>query len=100
MSRGLTTTPPQSPQGQPGTDQKSPPHPEGSNTLIILSALGALGGLYYYYTRGQPALDRETARREEEEAERKVREMGDTGKNKVESVTKQGQRDWEKAKVS
>jgi hypothetical protein len=76
-----------------------PPHPEGSNTLIILSALGALGGLYYYYTRGQPAVDRETARRKEEEMERKVKEIGEAGKNKVESAVKQGQRDYDQAKV-
>ena len=86
-------------QGQSGAGRTSPSAPGGSNTLIILSALGALGGLYYYYTRGQPAVDRETARRVEEEAERKVREIGEGGKSKVESVAKQGQREYEQAKV-
>ncbi|KAH0827289.1 hypothetical protein J3R83DRAFT_3912 [Lanmaoa asiatica] len=91
-----TATPPPS-QGQTGTSQT---HPEGSNTLIILSALGALGGLYYYYTRGQPAVDRETARRMEEETERKVREIGEAGKSKVESATQQGQQNYNEAKVN
>lgn len=97
--RKLNTTPPPSAQGQQGANQTPPAHPEGSNTLIILSALGALGGLYYYYARGQPGIDREAARRKEEEAERKVREIGDAGKNKVESIAKQGQRDYDQAKV-
>lgn len=92
-------TPPPPSQGQSGTGQTPPAHPEGSNTLITLSALGALGGLYYYYTRGQPAVDRETARRKEEEIERKVREIGEAGKSKLESATKQGQREYNEAKV-
>ncbi|KAF8547472.1 hypothetical protein OG21DRAFT_1517330 [Imleria badia] len=99
-SRRLATTPPPSSQGQSGAGQTPPHHPEGSNTLIILSALGALGGLYYYYTRGQPAFDRESARRQEEETEKKVREMGEAGKTKVESAMKQGQRDYDQAKAT
>lgn len=89
-------TPPKSAQGQSET---TPARQEGNNTLIILSALGALGGLYYYYTRGKPAINRETARRKEEETERKLKEMGEAGKSKVESVAKQGQRDYDQAKV-
>lgn len=61
--------------------------------------MGALGGLYYYYTRGQPAVDRETARRMEEETERKVREVGEAGKNKMENAAKQGLREYNEAKV-
>ncbi|KAG8213517.1 hypothetical protein J3R82DRAFT_10149 [Butyriboletus roseoflavus] len=97
VSRKLTTTPPLS-QGQSGPGQTPPAHPEGSNTLIILSALGALGGLYYYYTRGQPAADRETARRMEEETERKVRQFDEVGTSRVETAAKQGQREYNEAK--
>ncbi|KAI9572375.1 hypothetical protein HD554DRAFT_1678215 [Boletus coccyginus] len=94
-SRKLATPPSQ---GQSGAGQKPPSRPEGSNTLIILSALGALGGLYYYYTRGQPAIDREDARRQEEEIEKKVKDIGEAGKGRAESVAKQGQRDFDQAK--
>ncbi|KAG9309341.1 hypothetical protein JVU11DRAFT_10577 [Chiua virens] len=86
------------PQGQSGSGQTAP-RPDSSNTLIVLSALGALGGLYYYYARGQPAADREIARQKEEEMKRRVRETGEAGKSLMESVTEQGRHDYGQAKA-
>jgi hypothetical protein len=55
--------------------------------------------LYYYYTRGNPSIDREKARREEEEVKRKLKEVGEAGKGDAEEALRRGQQKYEEAKV-
>lgn len=73
---------------------------------MIISAVAALGGLYYYYTRSQPVDLREKAKQDDEAMRRKAREarndvkgVGEAGKARAEDAMRQGQEKYDDVKV-